>query len=65
MWYHYLIGLFCLYLLGYGIYQQIIVSYPSWWMRLLGLPILGLYAYGVYWAYTGIRTPVSFIGGRR
>ena len=65
MWYHYLVMIVALYLIGSSIYNIVMSGNRSGWIiNGISAAIGGALA---FWSYTGIMTPVipPLFGGRR
>lgn len=69
MWYHWLLFVIALVLLGFGLYGLVSPGFPKTWLsRLWQFGLLGLYTYVAYWAYSKATAPppmLSFGGGKR
>jgi len=64
MWYHYLVLLIALYVIGSALYTQI-TGRLSWYDRLSGAVTILLGLIAASWSYNGIYTPPPMFGARR
>ena len=65
MWYHYLVGLVALYFVVKTVYDQVTVSYSTWYSRIPSLVGLVVSYFALQWSYNGIYTPPPMFGARR
>ena len=66
MWYHYLLGVFLLALIGHAVYVQVTQQFSSVMFRMLYLIMPMVYAYlFYYWVYVPLNAPPPLFGGRR
>jgi hypothetical protein len=64
MWYHYVVGLIAFYFVVKTVYDQVTVTYTSWYSRIASLVGLVVSYFALSWSYNGIYPPTMF-GGRR
>ena len=65
MWYHWLVGILCVWSLVTYVYRRVMHIAP-WQFPAMG-DILWMFAcgYGIYFAYQGITAPAPLLGARR